>query len=464
MRQLVLICAMLIVAGRLCAADPAPPSVIPAKDLLTKEEAKEVDAVIRAVIAAGFPDAANSSVHSGKLVVSATYDPDKDPAPLPSSASTMQATIPNTSRTTYTYTFEGLHFKLADGSWLISLAYHFKPAAGDKVNDADAPEIKLAELTATAIKDHPFDAEKEASKWLEGLDAPQRPRAAAAMNLLLPVTFYLKLGADDLAPAIVLLHAAGWPDAAAASLSLADQRARNYWQLRPWMPPDMPFDPSGVYPNSKTEEEAWRKAHTTFTPEPPQTALRRALYRWCRGQLTVESSEDGLFPPEIAAKTAKAMVEPNDPQKNAAKIDAQLAGAKLPVTPAENADLAGKLQSWEARQRMPRMVVKGGGGNKNPSISTSFEAPVAAYTPDKKDLDALVALLGDDRPSRFFDFNGARTVGENAWRALAALLKADPRTLAAYAIDKPWTTAEHHAASTAVQTWWKAHRTEYIDK
>jgi hypothetical protein len=180
----------------------------------------------------------------------------------------------------------------------------------------------------------------------------------------------------------------------------------------------------------------------------------------------VESPEDAMLSLDAAAAAAKAMIDPHDPQGNAAKIDALLAGAKLPVAVAEKAGLVERLQSWEARPRMPRMVVGGGGPQANGSItmSTTFVAPVAAYRPEKKDLDALIALLGDERPSRFFDFNGPRTVGDNAFRAVALLLEADPRKLAGYSVDKPWTAAERKAAAAAVQKWWKEHRKEYLEK
>ena len=88
------------------------------------------------------------------------------------------------------------------------------------------------------------------------------------------------------------------------------------------------------------------------------------------------------------------------------------------------------------------------------AISTSFTAPPPAYTPQKADLDGLVVLLADERASRFWDFAGPRTVGDNAWRALAILLKSDPRTLAGYPTDKPWTSDKRKVAAKAVQAWW----------
>ena len=450
MVRMFLCCALLVGSWRLVATEtsPAPAPAPAASELTTKDEVKEIDAVVAAAIAAGFPDAAKSTLYVGKIVVTATFDPDKDPSPLPISFSTQQVPLPNSTAKKYAYTIGGLHFKLADGTWLIALSYRLKLRDGDGVDTSEAIEQNAAELTAAGAKARPFDAETNAAKWLDALEDAQRSRAAASMNILGPVTFYLQLRPDTLAPALLLLHQAGWPDMENACLSLADQRARSYWQLRPWGPADVLFDPTGEYPRAPGDEENWKKAHPKLTPEPPQTALRRALFRWSRAQLTNPPKSEGLVSAATAAAIAKGAVDPGDEQGNAAKIDSLLVGAKLPAVTAKDADLAGKLQSWEAEA--PRTRGK--------------SATLEAYEPSKKDLDALVALLDDERPSRFFDFSGARTVGDNAWRALALLLKGDPRTLAGYPADKPWTPAERHSAAVAVQQWWKEHRGEYIEK
>src|SRR2546427_769651 len=153
----------------LCAAAPA--------DLLTPEESKGIEAVVASMVAAGFPDAAKATVHFGKLSVSATFDPAKEPPPLPSDASGTQMTVPGSTRMTYGYAFEGLHFKLADGSWIISLSYRFRPKAGDTVDASNATAVDLAALTETAAKAHPFNAEKDAAKYLEGIAPAHRARA-----------------------------------------------------------------------------------------------------------------------------------------------------------------------------------------------------------------------------------------------------------------------------------------------
>jgi hypothetical protein len=430
--------------------------------LLSPGDVKKVDSIITAILKAGFPDALHAEVYSGQITVRATFDPGKDPMPLPSEASGLQETIPNSSRVIYGYQFDGLHFKLPDGSWIFSLSYHFVPRKGDEVNVQNAKKINLAMLTADARAAHPMDAAK-AAKSLARVAPEQRELSTAAVTEVAPVLNYLRIGPDSLAPATVLLHQAGWPQADDLTLAIADIRSRLYWQVHPWVETEAPFDPTGQYPQAKAQEQAWQQSQPFYRPEGPDIALRRAMFRVCRAQIMLPDPESRLLSIDIAANVAKTVVDEKDPQGNVAKIDAMVAGSKLPVTPAAGAGLATRLQSWEARPRMPKMVVTSPAGN-GPAISTGFVAPQPAYVPAKEDIDALVALLADDRPSRFYDFSGPRTIGDNAWRALAALLNDDPRTLAGYPADRPWTDNERIAAAKALQVWWKQHRGEYVGK
>lgn len=428
---------------------------------LTAEESKAVEAVAASVLKAGFPDAKGAAFYSGKVHVRAEFDPDKEPCPLPSHASDFQAGIPDSTKMAYGFTFDGLHVKLKDGTWLLGMTHRFKPRDGDGVKTTDCIEINVAKITAEAAKAHPFDAEKDASKWLDRLAPPHRPRAVKALNLWVPATYHLKLDTDEWAPAAALLHAAGWTDAGVATIVIAGHRARTFWQLRPWSEPEFIFDPGGKYPQAKAREEAWEEANKAVTPEAPAVAFRRALYRWCQAQILAEHP---MIAPDIAAAACKAALDPKDPQKHGARIDALLAGSRLPVAPPKDADLAARLGSWEARTRQPRMKVTTKKTDTGASMSTSFETDEPAYVPDKADLDALVALLADERPSRFFDFSGPRTVGDNAWRALATLLEADPRALSGHPTDKLWTAAERKSAAAAFQRWWKEHRDEHVEK
>ena len=434
-----------------------------ADSLMSAEENKKCQTVVDALIKAGFPDGKGATVYAGKLAVSCTFDPGKTQPQLPSEASDTQMTS-DTALVTYGYKFEGLHFLLADGSWLIGLRYHFTPGKNDKVDFSNAPEVDLSKLSSDADA-NPFDAERKAKKWLDGELPEQRKVIAAIMDRYVPVSQKLLLGSDEMAPAAILLSRAGWTDALDLSMVCADQRARHYWQLRPWTEAEFSFDPTGEYPQAKEAEQAWNVANPQHKLEEPDAALHRAMFRWCRAQMLVQNPEDGMLTLEVAALTTRAMVDAGDPQHLIPNINLISASNKLPVTPDEKASLADRLQSWEAQPRMPKMVVTGGhdGGN-GASISTGFVAPAPAYDPKPADMDDLVKLLGDDRPSRFHDFVGGRTLGDNAWRALATLLKDDPRKLAKYPTDHPWTTEERHTAAIAVADWWKDHRTEYVEK
>jgi hypothetical protein len=74
------------------------------------------------------------------------------------------------------------------------------------------------------------------------------------MNRYVPVTKYLKITPDMMAPALVLLHRAGWKDTDDMAVTIADLRSRSYWQIKPWTTPDSVFDPTGKYEGAKDEE------------------------------------------------------------------------------------------------------------------------------------------------------------------------------------------------------------------
>ena len=425
----------------------APSAELP--PLLTGEETKEVNAVLAAMLAAGFPDGQHAHVYVGTIQVFAAFDPNGASRPLPARSAVTRMLVPDTRKVTHGYLFEGLHFKLADGSWIIALAYHFKPAPGDSVKTDGAHEVNLATVTADAMAAHPFDAAKDASIYLEKVPPLERPRLTAALTRIVPVTIQLQIAPEGAMPAAVLLYRAGWAGAAELSLTISQNRARSYWELQLWSDPDWVFDPTGQYLPMRKAATAWAQTQAQFPAEPPAVGMRRAMFRWCRSQLAAPSPEDALLPADVAAAAMKACVDPKDPQHNLSRIDALLAGQKLPATVAPDAPLIARLQSWEEES------APGAAGAEAPAI--------ASFTPQKSDLDALVALLADERPSRFCDFTGPRTLGDNAWRAVAALLKSDPRTLAGYPTDHPWTPAERRAAGKAVQAWWKNHRVEFVE-
>ncbi len=276
---------------------------------------------------------------------------------------------------------------------------------------------------------------------------------------MVPISFHLTQRTEGLPVTAAVLHLAGWPDLGAAAVAIADQRARQFGQLQPWREPDQPFDPTGADGPAVAAERAWRAGHATVTPEDPLTAFRRALFRWGRAQISA-APEEALVPPPTAAALCRTLLDPLDPQGNTARIMALLAATHVPVVVRADAALDERLQSWEARPRAPRLVVTGGVDGASPS--TAFVTPPMAYVPDAKDYDGLIGLLDDERPSRCIDASGARTVGDNALRALAALFKADPRALAGLPTDHPWTAAERKATAKALEMWWQGNRYKYV--
>lgn len=73
-------------------------------------------------------------------------------------------------------------------------------------------------------------------------------------------------------------------------------------------------------------------------------------------------------------------------------------------------------------------------------------------------LDDLVALVGDERPSRWFDRGIPRSLGDNALRALAWYWGVDPRRLIGRDPSVTWSAAERAATATALQAWWRTAR------
>lgn len=428
-----------------------------AAEILSPAERKEIAELVNAVMAAGFPDAAKATLYRGELRIRATSGPHGEEPLLPCDSSQMQETTE--TGVAYNFVFPGMHAKTASGTWLIGFDYNFSPRPTDEVTEAGLTVITPATLTETAQAERNFDAAKDAKEWLEPLSATDRPHLIAVMDRLVPVSFYLKINLDTWPAATVLLHRAGWPDAELAALSIADQRARSFWKLRPWSEPEPAFDPTGAYPNAKQEEQAWKDAHKILTLESPAIALRRGLFRFFKSHI---NRDDAWMSPDVATACCLACLDPNDPQGNQGRIAALRAVHDLPVILPPQANLVARLQSWEAAPRRPRMAVRNGKnakGDGTVGMSTSFAAPAPAYQPHLSDLDALIALLDDQRPTRWIDFTGARSVGDNAWRAVSTLVERDPRLLAGIPVDKPWSPTERTTAARAFQAWWKVHGT-----
>ncbi|MBI3828935.1 MAG: hypothetical protein HY291_05435 [Planctomycetes bacterium] len=282
----------------------------------------------------------------------------------------------------------------------------------------------------------------------------------AALAKVVPLLSYFEIDRDEFPIAQIFLMRAGLKEAALLSYGIADFRCRDYWQAAYWSGREAAFDPSGKYDGIAKLAEDWKKEHTQFQMEAPSVAFRRALHRYYFHML---KRKNRMLPLEATGAIAVATLDAGDPQKIKPRIDAMVAGNKIDAKPKANATLAERLMAWGEMDpdEMHDFRVTSSNDKGSVGISTAFAVPVAAYTPDTKDLAALFALLDDRRPTRWFDYQGPRTLGENALRAIAAIFEKNPLEQIGAANLEPWTEAKRKKATVDLQDWWQKHAAEY---
>ncbi|MBA3939488.1 MAG: hypothetical protein H0X38_18720, partial [Planctomycetes bacterium] len=137
-----------------------------AADLISPDDEKALGMLMRTLRAVGFPDPTGATFVHGRLAVAATFDPSQAQMPLPSVASTTQETHPGSPLVTCGYAFDGLHLRLPDGSWIIAMAYRFRPGPDDRVDSTQCLAFTPAQESALASIAHPF-APAQVATWLE---------------------------------------------------------------------------------------------------------------------------------------------------------------------------------------------------------------------------------------------------------------------------------------------------------
>ncbi|MBA2481708.1 MAG: hypothetical protein H0V44_13675 [Planctomycetes bacterium] len=417
----------------------------------TEAEHASIVALVDRCVALGYPDTRGAEFTRGTATVTAQVGGQRADPPLSTRLSTTQ--MSGDGVVTYVFSVRGVHARLADGSWLLGLRHALRPDATLTIA-VDGPRVDPATLAAEAAAAKPFQAEKDAAKYLAAIPADQRARTAAVLDATVPMSFLLKLNPDDMPLAAVALTRAGCEQAPLLAWAIADQRARSYWQQRYWTDAAPPFDPTGAYAWSEQAEQDWRAALGSPVVEDPATALRRAWHRQFRAWLL--TTEPGCpLDADAATAAATATLDPGDPQGHGARIAALRDALKIPAVPAKKSFLSDALRAWgppPAGQPEFRVTASAG------SMSTSFLQEAPAYAPAISDADRLIELVGDARPSRFHDFAGPRTIGDNALRALAQLMQKDPRAAISRDGDRPWTDREQSETAAALQTWWQEHR------
>ena len=194
----------------------------------------------------------------------------------------------------------------------------------------------------------------------------------------------------------------------------------------------------------------------------PTTAVRRTCSRWFRERARLAADDAEA---ERWASAARSILTEADRSEIGVTVDALVAVRRITV-PRPTAPLDARLAAWPDQGRDQRRG--------------TWEAQAPPVPASLTDLDGLIALLSDERPSRWIDQGIPRSIGDNALRAIAELTGVDwrwlvlddPAVAAVAAPIKsgigeqqrwhrwPWSHAQRQAVATALAAWWSAHRSQ----
>lgn len=420
------------------------------------DEHKAMVSLVDELVRLGLPDTAGGEYFVGPAYVQQQFDPAKEEPVVPFQYAQIQETVPESTEMIYKSIVPGPHFRLADGRWLLSLGYLVTPSERQQVFTAKMEKRELGSLLKDAAAAHPFQPNDDFDDWFKRIPADDREAMKAGVRQGVPLWQYLQLPRNNTTLGVCFLLRAGASDAEVLCYTIADTRCRNYWRMQPWTGPAAPFDPTGRYEGFDQLEQEWDADQQTYAVEPLSVAFRRDLHRYFSYMLT---RDDGPCAAKVAAALARATLDEGDPQQLEAKIDALLASTELPRRPAADADLAAVLQSWG--EPGATMVVTNSSTADKPGITTEFRSKSADFSPTRADLPGLFALLDDSRPTRWIDYDGCRSVGENALRAIAIVLEKNPFVLVDQDTLSPWTEESRRSVNDALRKWWNEHQAEY---
>lgn len=442
-------------AAEAVAGDPgaAPAEAAPAASwTLAAEDAAAIDRLIELALRNGLPDARGAVGVVGTLGVEWQGDPAHAPAALAVLGPHLSGTDIEATNAILRGECQGRHLRLADGSWLLGGSRHATPGDGFTITvPDDAREVAIRDLLATPAGEADDNRQQlrwrlgQALEWQVGRPALERALGWA------PVDHSGRL--DPLA--VVHLWRAGAEQARDLAL-LASTLARGDDQggaLAPGTPPALGVPGGngllhqGLLPSLESHLGAFDP------PRPGEIAaiLRAAVVAWASERLIVADP-----PGRLAALAAAKALAAGDAAL-VANLDAIAAGRALPASAPADAPLSTRLGCWRPPDQVAdsqRGVLDDGGE----AFFLPFNTDEAVQSIGEQDLDALVALAADARPSRWIDGGLARTLGDNALRAVAWLLREDPRDLAGRPTDAPWSTAERNAVATGLARWWAEHR------
>lgn len=432
---------------------------IPEKD---REEIREV---VNTVTSLGAPDAKGKELYSGNFELEVMLDPTKEKPPLPMKFCVKQSTRTDTpDEMIYYFQIRGLHLKDKEDNWLLNMFYPFKINQRIKLISKEMQKINIETLQTEANEKMKFDAKTVLHDWLEQIEPNQREPLISSLNIIVPVIQYLGIGVDDLPIALLCLQQMGFENAPLLAYAIADLRANKYWQLSYWFEEPGPFDPTNEYHDLQNLVDTWIDKQKPFKLESPALAFRRSLHRFFR-HILINSLP--VLSREQAEKLCLATLDPSDPQGLKFRIQLLSEALKIEPYPNENEPLKIRLSAWGIPSLEPDFLVYKGTSeheNKSVGLRMMFFQPKEAYVPAVEDLDQLFQLLDDKSPSRFIDYQGARTVGENALRAIAFIIKKNPLELVDMSDLKPWTEERRNIAAQKLKKWWKINKTKFINQ
>mgnify|MGYP000063304972 CR=1 FL=1 len=412
------------------APAPAPTTVTAPADRVAP-----LAAVVELAIAGGLPDAKGATLHRGKLGVIWRHD----------------ATNKNVNQV------NGLHAKLADGRWLVGLQT-LKNAADLEIDENQVKPIASDALLATMGENSARWITPEA---IDGMIAQIKPsdrdRVRAAASAL-PVVMDMFQGGVE--PAVAVAHLIRLEAPCAHDVAVL----AGLWSGSGMNPHILAFAGPASPLVLSADEQDWdsfmSEEPDEVTVPDPAVSLRQGLFLHFRSLAIGGASRmnpfapstpsvDGVAP-DVALAAAATLLTPAD---TAAHADlALLRGrAALPEKVAADAPLADRLAVWDgalasAEQKDGEEGIPTGGFHQSDHEATALIASEA-------DFDPLFALLDDPRPCRWLDRGRARTLGDNALRAIGALFCCDPRSFIARDPAAPWTAEERAATVAALRAW-----------
>ena len=421
------------------------------------DERKAILTLVNDLVRLGLPDTADSEYFVGPAFVQQQFDPAKEEPIVPVHFSRIQETVPDSTEMVYKYIVPGPHFRLADGRWLLSLKYLLSPGERHQVFTSKLEKRELASVLQYASTAHPFRPNAEYDDWFKKLKAENLDAIKIGVKQGVPLWQYLHLPRNNTTLGVCFLLRAGVKEADLLCYTIVDTRCRDFWRTQPRSGTAGPFDPTEQYEGIDQLEKDWDDQHKTYEVERLSVAFRRDLHRYF---FHILAQEDGPYSSELAAAFARATLDENDPQLRAEKISELLTRTSLPHEPDADAKLDAILQSWGKREQ--KMVVTNSSTDGNLGITTEFENVSSVFSPTRRHLPELFALLDDSRPTRWIDYQGSRCVGENALRAIALVLEENPLDLVHHNAMAPWTKQARRNANRNLRKWWDENQAKYM--